>query len=670
MLLAVLLLFGALVSGRIHGSSIALGASIWAGGESENYFLASPLLKRMSPQTAARWRDWLMATPRYTRADEWAHETMLAMAQFQHTPRFPVINTHIGNGQNMLVVKWVPVLHFSAIARPLTWGYLLFGREYGLAWSWWFQVFSGFVALFLLFEILLPGRPLLSVLGAGWFCSSAYVACWSVWPSHVVSFGAFAVVCAYYLAVSQKRWVLLSCGAGLGLSVAGFLMQLYPPWQVPLGYVFLFLFVGLVVRDRLLGTVREEPRLRAAGLGIAILTFALVFGSFVHSTADALRALVNTEYPGKRRMFGGDCPSWRLFGSLYNFFTNAKPPRGSNPSEAAGFFLFYPGAVVALTVSRKIRARFDCVGWLLIALGAFFIGFGHFGVPRWIANGTLMSLSQGFRAQIATGLISIIVSVQLLACARIDRWRERSSLTRGAIVLVACAVFYTWQGAQFQAAYGTFPTTDKVPFTVVAISLGAGVLCALLALGRAREFALLLAPSLGITSASFNPLSVGFPSPAKSQLHDAVESVLKRDPHPNGRPSLWLTYGGPAYPNPGIVASVMGARVLSGVYQYPELDLWRPLDPEDKERFKYNRYALVSLQPAPLRDRRIAFIQRNPLLLTVRVSPVHPSLRNLGARYVLTFGRSGIITDPPFKLLHRQSEGQFAIWELPDKPLL
>jgi len=243
-------LFVGLVAGRIHGSSIAFSAMHWAPAEAMDHFLATPLLKEMTPGQAARWGPWTKATPRWIRADEWAHETPWALAQFNHQPRFPVVNTHIGEGQNMLVVPWVPVWHLSAVARPLTWGYMLLGPERGLAWSWWVELFSGFLSLYLLFELILPGRPWLALLGAGWFSASSYVACWSVWPAHVTAFGALAVVAAYHLVHAQRRAVILLSGAVLALTLAGFLMQLYPPWQVPLAYAFTAIFVGLVFRDR------------------------------------------------------------------------------------------------------------------------------------------------------------------------------------------------------------------------------------------------------------------------------------------------------------------------------------------------------------------------------------------------------------------------------------
>jgi hypothetical protein len=51
-LVAVLLTFSALVSLRVHGSSIALTSQLWAPESAMEHFVAAPLLRHMSPEAA------------------------------------------------------------------------------------------------------------------------------------------------------------------------------------------------------------------------------------------------------------------------------------------------------------------------------------------------------------------------------------------------------------------------------------------------------------------------------------------------------------------------------------------------------------------------------------------------------------------------------------------
>src|SRR5262249_58311070 len=195
-------------------------------------------------------RELAMTEPRAVRSDEWLVTTPLALAQLAHSPRFPVVNANIGDGQNMLINPAVPVWHPTVVARPITWGYLLLGGQRGVAWSWWFQVCLCFTALFLFLEIILGGHQRLAAFGAFWFCASAYVVCFSLLPAYYTALAAAMCVGAYYILCSNKPALQLASGALLGAAVAGFLMLLYPPWQIPLVYLVLLVFIALVCRDR------------------------------------------------------------------------------------------------------------------------------------------------------------------------------------------------------------------------------------------------------------------------------------------------------------------------------------------------------------------------------------------------------------------------------------
>lgn len=669
LLVATTLLFSLLVALRIHGSSIALAADWWAPQQSREAFVAATLRDGLDEATAHKLTPWLMTEPRRIRFDEWANEgTPYALVQFTHEPRFPVVNTNIGNGQNMLVLPWAPVLHPTLVARPMTWGYLLFGPERGLAWSWWIQSLGCFVALFLLLELIVPGRPWLALLGSFWFCSSAYVVWWSLWPAYVTGLGVFALLGIYWLLTSLRPAVILGSGLLAALAFSGFCTQLYPPWQVPLGYTFVALFVGLLWRDRPAARLRQHAWLRLSTLGLALITTLLVLGLFFHSTHDALVAFAESDYPGQRRLLGGDGPAWRLFAGFFNFytksfyaFTREDLPHDFNPSESAGFFLLLPAVVIAAIVSPRIRQRLGPVVWALLI---WVVPLGYFcvtEVPPWFAELTLLGHAQGYRAQIALGLCSIICCVRLLAVSD-GLPMSRETLRVAVAVFGLCAGLYFWQGMQLEAQVRLF--SRAWPQAVVLVAALAAALSSLAALGYTRAFALVLVPALLITSGNFNPLALGFPDWRKSELGMAVHDVLVNDPDfDEGRPPLWLTYGGD-YPSAGTLATLMGARSLGGVYYYPQPELWAPLDPKGKQRFRYNRFAITRLEAGALKSGTIEFQTRGPSLLTVTASPLNPKLWRMGARYVLSFGKEGDFARSRLEPLYR-ARG-FTIWRIPE----
>lgn len=663
----IAVLFVVLVAFRIHGSSIAIPATVWDPDHAMSHFLANPILKRLGPLDQKEWSSALMAAPRGIRVDEWSHSTPWALAQFQHTPRFPVVNTNIGDGANMLISPWVPVLHPSAIARPVTWGYLLLGAQAGLAWAWWFQPLACFLALVYLFDILLPGRRLLAVFGAAWYCGSAYVVCWSLWPAHLTSMGAFSVVCAYHLLRSRNRYVLLGVGVGLGIAFSGFVMQLYPPWQVPLAHTFLFIFVGLMIRDRPWRTLHELGRFRLLGVGLGLVVAAIALGSFFASTSHVLRAISETVYPGQRRLLGGDCSATRLLTAFYNYATIFKTPSNTNESESAGFFLLFPAVLIAVIASPRARTRIGPVGWLLIPLTIFFVYFDVTPIPSWLARVTLMDRVQGFRGQIALGLVSIILCMLLLDAMRQKRWWEERTLSTAALVFLGCGGLFVWFGWLFQGETNYFPGgAGSPPSEVLWVSFIAASVCACMALGLERLTAVATLTAVALTSATFNPLSRGFTPIEQTEMYGAISKVLEEDPRPEGKPSLWLTYGGAIYPTTGMVAQMMGARSMAGVHQYPQLDMWRRLDPSGRHFDKYNRYALVLQFAAPPSDPTVFFNLPHMFVIHLKTSPLNPIWRNLHARYVLSTGDANL-AQSSLKQLYQSERGDFGIWQLPDE---
>src|SRR6185369_9891153 len=103
------LLFLLLVAFGIHGSSTGETARWWAPEKPYTGYLLWP------PQTPPERDDEVhgrqelfMAKARWVRWDELIIGTPLSLSQLSHRPRFPVVNTNIAHGQNMLLFPHVP----------------------------------------------------------------------------------------------------------------------------------------------------------------------------------------------------------------------------------------------------------------------------------------------------------------------------------------------------------------------------------------------------------------------------------------------------------------------------------------------------------------------------------------------------------------------------------
>ncbi|WP_205981804.1 DUF7657 domain-containing protein, partial [Pseudomonas viridiflava] len=86
---------------------------------------------------------------------------------------------------------------------------------------------------------------------------------------------------------------MLPLGVLAGLALAGFVLLLYPPWQVSVSYVFIALLAGLVWRDRLYRGIRLEHLL---DILLAVLIAGIVLVSWWLSAQDAIHAMMRTVY--------------------------------------------------------------------------------------------------------------------------------------------------------------------------------------------------------------------------------------------------------------------------------------------------------------------------------------------------------------------------------------
>jgi hypothetical protein len=628
-LLALWLLFALLVALGVHGSSINVSAACWRlenpYSPYKDYFL-EPLvdgLKRVSGGKTGELPRLLGSEARSIRSDEWIGGTPWALAQCTHSPAFPVVNTNIGLGENMLLVYCTPVWHIAALARPGTWGYLLFGAARGLAWQWWFPAFACFTALYLVLEIVCKKKRGLAAFGAFWYCASGFVVCWSLVPAYVTFFPALGCAAAYCLLKSERPRVQVFCGALVGWSVAGLALCLYPPWQVATGYIFLFVFVALLIRDRLYRFRPSRSRLMAFGLALLIPT--ILVGAFVWSCRPAIALMANTVYPGQRLSTGGGYDIVSLFRGFYGIVTAYRTPSCfANSSEASSFFLFFPAVFAAALLSHRFRQRLGAIGWALILFMVGILYFMFVGVPESVARITWLRHCPTYRLDIALGLSSIllctyVLSMQQDAMAASRRlWDRLVPWLGGGALLLLLLVHALVLMKLSQLEVDTH-------MILLPVLLG-GYLGYCMLAGKSEIFCSVLLICLVATSWLYNPLSRGVDVIYGSEM---AREILKVDRESGDRP-LWLCYG-----DCGELVYALGCRTLSGIHLHPQPDLWKQLDPENKAAGHHNRYAHVFFHWHDRADPRGVEFGSTTDCLFVTVSPQHPALKRLGARYVL-----------------------------------
>ena len=658
-LLGLWVFFLVLVAFGIHGSSTGVTAGWWAPEKPYTGYLFNPA-QNLSTVEHRGLQELLMARARVIRWDELLIATPLALSQLSHNPRFPVVNMNIGNGQNMLISPHVPVWHVATLARPATWGYFFLGAQRGLAWYWWFRVFSCFTVLYLLLEVILKGNQGLAAFGGFWYCASAYVVCWSLWPAQLVFFGALSCLAAYHLLASTKVATQIISGVLLGLSIPGFVMFLYPPWQVPLAYLFLFVFAGLLIRDKLYLSFKRISKHRLLSLTVSLLLACGLSFSFLFTCLPDLKVMSNTVYPAQRVSVGGDYSFAMLFKGMYNLMSiYTVQPKMGNESEASSFYYFFPAVFLAILLSKRLLTNLGTLGWLLVSYLAGMLVFSLIGIPERIARLSLMSYVPPYRADIAIGLASICLCVYVLAIVK-----DMNKQARGAwhkimpwIVSAALSLLFGYHGWVLMKATGGFPPVSFI----LAVALIAGFISYCLLAGKSTSFCVALSAILIATSSFFNPLATNLDHIYNSELG---QQIVKLNNEAADHP-LWICYGGV---HPGVLVSTLGGRSLTGIQWPPQLSLWRRLDGSDGAFEKiYNRYALVQLIYRPDAS-WVSFSTSQDDAFEVRICPDHPVLKKMGARFVLAMGDTQqVVAQSKLDLIYRSTNGSFSIFEIPAK---
>lgn len=560
----------------------------------------------------------LLGHPREIRADDWAAALSTIFAQRATRPSFPVFNQNIGLGADMVVspIK-TPVLHYVALFRPHLWGYFL-GRDLGLAWHWWSLLLGLFYSSFLCFLLVSGGRFFVSLSGALLIAYSPFFQFKSLEYAEIAIFAALVFVALMHVLFASSWRQRVACSLILAWSAGGLALNFYPPSQISLGYLLVFLSAGFLLRHRARLRAQEQWGHRlicvAGGVGLA----AAAVGTFAVQEWPILQIINHTVFPGQRFVTGGDYPCWRVFTNNFflQFFLQDNLP-GTNISEYGSFLFFFPvlGGWAVYRMWRDQQIDFLVVSTLLFCFAL--VAFAIVGFPTWLSAVTLMSKVPPNRSMVALG-----VANAALLCAVAGSPQTKNPADPALLVITACWGIFLLLVARSIAE--TYPSL--APGALVLPAAVLTVLAYGLFQERFREgsiFALALI-SIGAT-VWFNPLVRG----GSAFLYRNPLATRMRALSAHNHSARWATFGGMFYAD---YPRLLGLPALNGTHPYPQFALWARLDPEGRFVDQYNRYAHVWFTAAAH-----GIMIDSPFLDQVKVSlpPTAPILDEFGVRFFL-----------------------------------
>ena len=238
--------------------------------------------------------------------------------------------------------------------------FLILPLEYAFSFYWYFPIILAFLVTIELFMIISRKNALVSTMGAFLVVSSAFWLWWS-FPFIFIA-GEASIICTYYLLESKVVWKKILFAIGFSLAFSNFVVNLYPAWQVPLGYLFLVIAIW-VIREKW----DEIKALNWKQWGIIIISILVSIGlifSYFFDNIEYIQAIMQTAYPGDRRQSGGFSIN-KVFYYVQSLFYAYKDV--GNASEAGVFFSFFPiPTLVAGYCWIKSKKKDWLVGGLLL----------------------------------------------------------------------------------------------------------------------------------------------------------------------------------------------------------------------------------------------------------------------------------------------------------------
>lgn len=571
----------------------------------------------------------IAGNPREVRSDEFLVRTPIVAGQAERG--FPSeVESGIGE-HDVTVLVDVPTTNWAMLFRPHEWGYMVLPLDQAFAFDWW-----GLSAVLLLgtygLLLVLTRRPLWSSIGAVVLWASPFFAWWYLALSLAVAGyglgGAALLLASFVPGLSARlRWGLVAASAYV---LSCFALTFYPPFQVPLAIVAAAVAAGWTWQL----VARAEVSWRPVLLNTAVAggVTAVVAGMFLLTRRDTLSAIVNTAYPGNRRVDGGGASPGYLASAWFGLKYVQEPAemRGRvlpNESEASSFLMLgvFLLPVLPLLWGRVTAASDRLRGATIGALAgtALIAVHMYLSLPALLARVTLLDRVPPQRAVIGLGLGSLLIAV--LVGVQLDRSDSVSMPRRllcAAVTAVIAGGYVLGLASQFQHS-GAPVGRNTTAAALLAVCVVVGLFFLRPLFGLAALAVCGLAVALPV-----NPLNHGLGTLTDAPLTKAVEQIARRS---HGPADAWLNTIDMSVP--ALAAS--GVDDVSAVNLYPDHAAWSVLDPDGSERDIWNRYAHTRwvLDPTAT-EPRIALLTNDTV--SIAVDPCGRQLDELHVGHVVT----------------------------------
>jgi hypothetical protein len=563
----------------------------------------------------------LIGASRGIRSDEWLVQSTFALGQSMNKQQFyPLINENVRatEGQNMLMVYANPVCNITILARPQNLGFLLLGRDYGF--SWYFAMKMILLVLFSIeiAMIISKKNSFISIIGGLWIAFSPGIMWWFSSTGDIY-LHAFAIITIFYYYIRNTEWKVwkkIFLGVAMSSSIAGFVFCYYPPFQIPIALVILAFIAVEFIQNR-----KKLKKIDYIIMSVSLFAGLALIGYYYIISKDAINAMLNTAYPGKRDTPGGGLGVNCFINYFTNIFTTITSNRLaglSNQSEISSFIYPFVALLTSIVIyfktdfKNKIKDKdnFLTVLFIIVYLILFlwcFIGFGTF-----LSRITLFNMCPPARVFIIFGLVGVMLCISLIS----KMGECRTNINKFTVIfsIIVCfidIILIKWYN------YDVYLDSTKQLILIPILFF----MNYLFITKNRKAFLYLIFILTFISGIIINPIEKGTDVIYNTKTSAEIQKICDEN-----KDSLWIG-------NTNINAQYLianGAKTLNGVNYYPNLNWINKIDPEGKFEKVYNRYAHISVDLG--NETNFTLISED----SYKVQMTYKNLKEIGINFILS----------------------------------
>ena len=512
---------------------------------------------------------------RAIRSDEWlVNDSISFSTRFLDNPYgkynyIPRGTNTMNSNRFTLQTALNPVSLCSILIRQL------FGFGYSYAFSWWFTPLLTVLINIEFFLILTNGMKLLSVCGSFMVTMSSFFLWWQ-YPSMLL-YGPGALVCFYLFFNTEGIKNKLLMGYGTAFFTALYINMLYPAWIVPMGYLCMIILICMIRKSW--DKIKELKKNDWFIISCSAVLCMIMVGTAMLNQMEYLKSITATEYPGSRVDYGGFSLN-KLFNYIPAIIFAYKDV--GNPSEASSLISLFPLPLIVALISLIKEKKKSILTIAVLVYSTFLMVYTTVGLPVAVAKYTLMTYSTRERAVDILGYAQIVLLIWSIY--RLENCEEIKTIPAMLISLIYAVVTVYFANKYLPGYMGkVFLVIIAVALTYITFSILAKVLQKF----KCYSCVLILIMAI-LTGGYVRPITKGTYAIDSKPLAKKIQSIVKTD-----KSSKWIAYGG------GIVLSgfsvACGAPTINSVNTYPNMGLWKKLDPSGKYNEVYNRYAHIDM---------------------------------------------------------------------------